>query len=154
MVGQLLTIFGEFVFNKVTKSLNLVNPIFTMKTKEQLVRFLLDKNTRQGRNKGLLMAISTYFAYRVIRRAFIILKKLWSSYQAHFRKYRLDEFHNVTQINTTGFRCVQCKTKPRSVLYRPCLHLNVCWTCETKRGGEACPECHQEIETSVHIYTV
>lgn len=153
LVGQLLTVFGEFIFNKMTKSLTLVNPIYLMKNKEQLIKHLLDKNTRQGRNKGLLIALSAYFAFRVVKRGFKILKFLWSKYQTHFRRYRLDEFYRVKQINTTGFLCVNCKSRPRCVIFRPCLHLLVCWACDAKRGGQGCPECQREVETSVHIYT-
>lgn len=153
LVGQVLTVLGEFVFNKHNNTMRVVNPIYLMKDKNQLLKFLQDTNTRQGRNLSLLLAITAFCFGRVIRRALKLLSRINTYYLKYIQKQAGDKFDKLTRIYTSGYLCTQCHNNPRCVIFKPCFHLSICWACDAKRASSGCPQCNSEISSSVHIYT-
>lgn len=153
LVGQVLTILGEFVYDRYNNSLRVTNPIYLMKNKEQLVKYLQNTNTRQGRNLSLLLAITAFCFGRLIRRSMKILTRLHGIYLGELKKHAGDKFDKMRSLYTSGYLCMQCKTNPRCVIFKPCLHLSICRTCDAKRASSSCPECNSDVVSSIHIYT-
>lgn len=154
LLGQLVTVFGEFVFDKFSKELRIVNPQYFMKDKEQMIRQLQEASVVRSRNMALVFALMALFGALLVKRALKIGRSAVATYFTRMRSRSQDAFSRLKTIDVNGVNCVVCRTNPRSVIFKPCLHLALCWHCESKLEDRNCPQCRSQIESSVHVYIV
>ena len=154
VVGQLLTIFGEFVYDRYNRNLRIVNPIYFMKDKGQMLKYLQDANTKHSRNIALLLTLMTIFSVMILKRLIRFGKGALSKYINQVRIRATDSFYRLSTINIDNINCMKCKSHSRSVIFKPCLHLCVCWLCNSKMSDRSCPQCKRNIEDSVSVFIV
>lgn len=152
LVGQFLIAFGEVVFDRVGKQLVMTNPEYFMQDKEQFLQYLREQNTKLGRNMTLVMSLMVIFGIFILKRLYVTVKTKITKMIREKQSKDKDKFVGVRRLTANTFKCMVCNTNPRSVVFKPCLHLAVCWLCESKLDEHQCPQCGQEIEESVNIY--
>lgn len=154
MVGQFMIAFGEIIYDRFSKTLRMNNPVYFMKEKEQLLQHLRDKNTQLGRNMTLVMSVILFVGMLFIKRLVRVGKRLMEKYNKHVQMKKLDKFYRIDRLTTNNFKCMECGDHPRNVIFKPCLHLAVCWLCESKMDVRRCPICRQSVDEGVIIYVV
>lgn len=154
MMGQLLTIFGEFVFDRYNKDLRIVNPLFFMKDKEQMLRHLKEANVIRGRNMTMVFAIMTILSIILLKRLLRLSRIAITSTIKQWRQRAFDAFYRIKTIDVGDVHCSCCRENPRSVVFKPCLHLSLCQSCDASMLDRHCPQCKALIEHSVNIFIV
>lgn len=154
LLGQFLTIFGDFVFDSYNKKLRIVNPLYFMKEKDQLLRHLQDANMIRSRNMTLVFGLMALFGFLLVKRLLKLSKGVIQKHLQQFRQRTLDSFYRISSIEVSNVHCMKCHTNPRSVVFKPCLHLAVCWLCDSKMGDRSCPQCRAHIDESVNVFIV
>lgn len=152
IIGQLLTVFGEFVFDKFNNELRIVNPQYFMKDKEQMLRQLKDANVVRSRNLTLVFALMTLFGFMLVKRLLRIGKLYSSKYLQKLRTRGQDAYSKLANIQVSGVECLCCRANPRSVIFKPCLHLAVCWHCDLKLSDRICPQCNAPVEEAINVF--
>jgi Zinc finger, C3HC4 type (RING finger) len=153
LVGQFIVVFGEVVYDKFSKQLRMDNPVYFMKTKEQLLQYLREKNTQLGRNMTLVMTLLVLLGVLLVRRVIKTGKAVVEWYLKYRQRRKLDPFHRVRHLQLSDFRCVLCREHPRNVIFKPCLHLAVCSLCESKLDEQTCVVCRRDVDSSLAIYS-
>lgn len=154
MVGQFMIAFGEVVFDRFSKTLRMNNPIHFMKNKEQLLKYLREKNTKMARNMTLIMSILLIVGFLILKRMLGLAKTAMKKYTKMKQNKKLDIFQRLNKIKMDDFRCLQCGEGARTAIYKPCLHLVLCTMCDSKQFDRRCPKCNEEIEETVKIFSV
>ena len=154
MMGQLLTIFGEFVFDKYNKDLRIVNPLFFMKDKEQMLRNLKEANVIRGRNMTMVFALMTILGVILLKRLLRLSRNLIGKTVKQWRQRAFDAFYRIKTIDVGGVHCMRCRENPRCVVFKPCLHLALCKSCDAEMLERNCPQCRSPIENTVSIFIV
>lgn len=149
LVGQLVLAFGEMIFDKRNKQIVMHNPQFVMQEKEQLLAHLHVQHTKHTRHLTLLLTISTLLASHLSKSLVLWLRKRLSRVFTS----SAPSLSGVRHLWTDGFECAGCRDAPRSVVYRPCLHVVLCTHCESKRDSRAgCVLCGADIEEIVPVF--
>ena len=153
LVGQFIVAFGEVVFDKFSKQLRMDQPVYFMKSKEQLLQYLREKNTQLGRNMTLVMSLLVLLGVLLVRRAIQMGKAVLERYLRFRQRRRQDPLHSLRDLQLSDFKCILCREHPRNVIFKPCLHLAVCSLCESKLDEQRCLVCRREVESSIAIYS-
>ncbi len=153
MVGQFIIVFGEVVYDKFSKQLRMDQPAHFMKSKEQLLQHLREKNTRLGRNMSLVVTMLILLGVLLLRRAVRMARTCVDRFARYRESRSKDRFHRIRDLQLSDFRCVLCSEQPRNVIFKPCLHLTVCSLCDSKLDERKCLVCRGPVESSVTIFS-
>jgi hypothetical protein len=154
MIGQFMIAFGEVIYDRFNKELRMSNPLFFLKDKEQLINKLKDKRIQLGKNMTLFFAVMIFLAFLVVKRSTKIAGFLYQKYKQLSQLKNPDKFFSLKKINTSDFKCYLCSENVRNVIFKPCLHLEVCSTCFDKLPDKKCPLCKQEVKDRVNVFVV
>lgn len=154
MIGQFMTAFGEVIFDKHNKELRMANPLYFLKDKDQLIYKLRERRISTSKNSTLLFSLILFLGFLVAKRSFKIIRALLARYAKYQQMKYPDIFYSIKKIYTGSFKCSICEQNVRNVIFKPCLHLEVCSVCFDKMPVKQCPSCKQVVDDKVHVFVV
>lgn len=154
MIGQFMIAFGEVIYDRFNKELRMSNPLFFLKDKEQLINKLKDRRIGLGKNMTLFFVVMLFLSFLVAKRSAKVFGFFYQKYRQFINMKNPDKFFSLRKINTSDFKCFLCGDNPRNVIFKPCLHLEVCSVCFDKLPDKKCPLCKHEVEERVNVYVV
>jgi hypothetical protein len=154
MIGQFMIAFGEIIYDRFNKELRMSNPQFFLKDKSQLIQHLREKRLKLGKNMLLAFAAMLFLSYLLAKRSARIARFFYEKYRHFVNLKNPDKFFGLRKIKTADFKCAQCEDNPRNVIFKPCLHLEVCSACCDKLPDRKCPRCKHEVAEQVNVFVV
>lgn len=154
MIGQFMIGFGEVIYDRFNKELRMSNPLYFLKDKEQLINKLRDKRIQLGKNMTLIFTAMLLLGFFLLRRSGRIMKFLYAKYKRFRQMNNPDKFFGLSRINTSDFKCRICGDSVKNVIFKPCLHLEICSNCYDKLPDKKCPSCKQPVKDTVNVYVV
>lgn len=102
----------------------------------------------------LVISVMAFATIMIVKRLRKLSRYLLDKFNRHQLLKRTDKLFGVEKLKTESFMCVACEERPKNIIFKPCLHLAYCSTCESKLEVTKCPICRQEIEDKVAVYVV
>lgn len=132
-------LYGRFVFNKKTKQLTCIQPFMV----------LANRNSAKKINKflGLGYTTAAFFC------ASFFIFSLFKTHQ-HYKALQsdLDRLKRIEKADKAIYHakneeelCIICVTKPKKVLFYPCMHFSICKDCWLQVRKDECPICKTPI---------
>lgn len=154
MIGQFMLAFGEVIYDRFNKELRMSNPQYFLKDKEQLIAKLKDKRIQLGKNMTLMFVAMLLVSFLLAKRAAKVFGFFYQKYRQLVNMKNPDKFVGLRKIALGEFKCFVCGDNARNVIFKPCLHLEVCSECVDKLPEKRCPLCRQEVSEHVTVFVV
>jgi len=149
--NSFLMVYGEIIYNFVTKSLRIEKPEYFLKDKS----FVLDEIAKKIRKKRILLIVyilvNFYCGYKLVRKFYTKLKN-WFKEKEEQEDLKLKSLDKFRQFET--MKCVVCFQQVRNIIFKPCKHLAICHLClRNIRRTKKCPICKDQFHSYVEIFT-
>lgn len=154
MIGQFMIAFGEIIYDRFNKELRMSNPLFFLKDKEQLISKLRDRRIQIGKNMTLMFVAMLIMGFLCAKRSAKIFQFFYQKYRRFVERKNPDKYFGLKKITMSDFKCRLCGDNPRNVIFKPCLHLEICSNCVEKLSEHKCPACKQEVIERVAVFVV
>jgi hypothetical protein len=152
MIGQFMIAFGEVIYDRFNKELRMSNPQYFLKDKEQLISKLKDKRIQIGKNMTLMFVAMLIMSFLLAKRSAKIFQFFYNKYRQLVNSKNPDKYFGLKKIALGDFKCFICNDNARNVIFKPCLHLEICSDCVDKLPGKKCPLCKQEVKEQVNVF--
>lgn len=150
-VNSSIVVYGEIIFNFLTKSLRVEKPQYFLKDKS----YILEEISKKVRRKIFLIIlyhiVNFYSGYKLFKRIFVYLSKKFKKTaieEAHSNLKKLEKFRNCEKMS-----CVICYIEVRNIILKPCKHLAICSIClKNIINSKVCPICKDPFNSFTEIF--
>ena len=144
-----LVVFGEFLYNKLEKTIKIIKPEYFLRSKGSYQR----KVANEFFQKKILL-ILVYIPFIVSSTIFLLklyqAYKLWKSNQPSSSAQ--NPLRNINFIKTKNPKCLVCAKNTSSLVLNPCKHLCICKQCFQIQSKRQCPECRKNVSDYIELY--
>jgi hypothetical protein len=141
-----LAVFGEVIFDKVTKSMKIESPLLFLNNKDQFIKNL-------GNTVATLKVGRVVLAVVFLGSGIMVWKRLFEMYKDWKAgpKVAIVTGGNGTNNEVAKMACVNCHIRKRSVVTAPCQHLCLCLTCFESMNTKVCPMCEEKVAATTTV---
>lgn len=146
-VNGYITVYGEIIFNALTKTLRIEKPEYLLKDKSVVLEEILSKIKRKKFLLIVYYLVNFYCGYKLFKKLFALISN----------KFKKTKFENSNKMNKfkdcEKMYCVICYTEVRNIILNPCNHLAICNQCfHNIKNDKMCPICKNKFSSYVEIF--
>lgn len=150
-LNDMIMVYGDIIYNLVTKSLRIERPEFFVKDKS----FILDVIAKKIKRKRFVLIIyyivNFYSGFKLLKKIFLFFKRR-NKVMAENEQLKLKNLEKFK--NCENMKCVICYQQVRNIIFTPCKHLAICHFCfQNIKRSKVCPICKDRFVSYVELFT-
>lgn len=121
--------------------------------RKDIIKHYIRKTRRLSLEFTIMTAISLLLFFLLLNQFKKISTRMLGRYCRWAKQYKRNKLKTLFRLALEDFKCSSCRIRPKNIIFKPCLHFEVCTSCyKLDKFNSKCHQCDEKVINGIQIY--